>query len=80
MGESAGVTNKRVIIKIGFVRRRTSELLRHHVQAISVDQSVAGVIFGFGSLMLTGTGGVKDLFHNVMSPLESRKRIHGEAS
>lgn len=75
-----GVTNKRVIIKVGFVRRRTLELLLRHVEAISVDQSVAGRIFGFGSLTITGTGGVRELFHNVKAPLEFRRRIQGEAS
>ena len=75
-----GVTNKRVIIKVGFVRRRTLELLLRHVEAISVDQSVTGRILDFGSLTLTGTGGVKELFHNVRSPLEFRRRIQGAAS
>jgi uncharacterized membrane protein YdbT with pleckstrin-like domain len=37
-----GVTNKRVIIKVGFLRRKTLELLLRHVEAISVDQSVMG--------------------------------------
>ena len=35
-----GVTDKRVIIKIGLIRRRTLELLLRHVEAILVDQSV----------------------------------------
>jgi uncharacterized membrane protein YdbT with pleckstrin-like domain len=75
-----GVTNKRVVIKVGFVRRRTLELLLRHVEAISVDQTIAGRIFNFGSLTLTGTGGVKELFHNITSPLEFRRRIQGVAS
>jgi uncharacterized membrane protein YdbT with pleckstrin-like domain len=75
-----GVTNKRVIIKVGFLRRRTLELLLKHVEAISVDQSVTGRILGFGSITLTGTGGVKEVFHNISSPLEFRRQIQGEAS
>jgi uncharacterized membrane protein YdbT with pleckstrin-like domain len=75
-----GVTNKRVIIKVGFLRRRTLELLLRHVEAISVDQSVAGRSFGFGSITLTGTGGVREAFHNISSPLEFRRQIQGEAS
>jgi len=75
-----GVTNKRVIIKVGFVRHRTLELLLRHVEAISVDQSVAGRIFDFGSLTLTGTGGVKELFNNVTAPLEFGRRIQDEAT
>ncbi len=75
-----GVTNKRVIIKVGFLRRKTLELLLRHVEAISVDQSVAGRIFNYGSVTLTGTGGVREVFHNISAPLEFRRQIQGEAT
>jgi len=75
-----GVTTKRVIIKVGFLRRRTLELLLRQVEAISVEQSVLGRMFGFGWLTLTGTGGVHEVFHNISSPLELRRRIHGQAT
>jgi len=74
-----GVTNKRVIIKMGFLRRRTLELLLRQVEAISVDQSVLGRMLDFGSVTLTGTGGVREVFHNISAPLEFRRRIQGEA-
>ena len=74
------VTTKRVIIKVGFLRRRTLELLLRQVEAISVEQGVLGRIFGYGSLTLTGTGGVKEVFHNISSPLEFRRRIHEQAT
>jgi hypothetical protein len=73
-----GVTNKRVIIKVGFFRRRTLELLLRQVEAISVEQTVLGRTLGFGSVTLTGTGGVREVFHNISSPLEFRRRIHGQ--
>ena len=73
-----GVTNKRVIIKVGFFRRRTLELLLRQVEAISVEQSIVGRMLGFGSVTLTGTGGVKEVFHNISAPLEFRRRIHGQ--
>jgi len=75
-----GVTNKRVIIKVGFLRRKTLELLLRHVEAISVDQTVMGRFLNYGSVTLTGTGGVREVFHNISAPLEFRKRIQGEAS
>lgn len=75
-----GVTNKRVIIKVGFLRRKTLELLLRHVEAISVDQTVIGRFLNYGSVTLTGTGGVREVFHNISAPLEFRKRIQGEAS
>ncbi|PYN62919.1 MAG: MFS transporter permease [Candidatus Rokuibacteriota bacterium] len=75
-----GVTNKRVIIKTGFIRRHTLELLLRQVEAISVDQSLTGRLLGFGSLTLTGTGGVRELFHRVVDPLEFRRRIQGQTA
>jgi uncharacterized membrane protein YdbT with pleckstrin-like domain len=74
------VTNKRVIIKTGFLRRKTLELLLRHVETISVDQSVAGRLLNFGSVTLTGSGGVREVFDNISAPLEFRRRIQGEAS
>jgi len=75
-----GVTNKRVIIKVGFLRRKTLELLLRHVEAISVDQSVMGRLLNYGSVTLTGTGGVREVFHNISTPLEFRRQIQGGAS
>lgn len=75
-----GVTSKRVIIKVGFLRRKTLELMLRHVETISVDQNVAGRLLDYGSVTLTGTGGVREVFHNIAAPLELRRRIQGEAS
>ena len=74
------VTTKRVIIKVGVFRRRTLELLLRQVEAISVEQTVLGRILGFGSVTLTGTGGVREVFHNISSPLEFRRQIHSQAT
>lgn len=68
-----GVTNKRVIVKTGFIRR-------HTLEAISVDQSLTGRLLGFGSLTLTGTGGVREVFHRVVNPLEFRRQIQGQTA
>ncbi|HXG50640.1 MAG TPA: PH domain-containing protein [candidate division Zixibacteria bacterium] len=73
-----GVTTKRVIIKVGFLRRQTIELLLRQVEAIAVDQTVLGRILDFGSVTLTGTGDIKQVFHNISSPLEFRRRIHAQ--
>lgn len=75
-----GITNKRVIVKVGLIRRRTVELLLRHVEAISVDQSIGGRILGIGSVPLSGTSGVTERFDYVTDPLELRRQIQGLAS
>ena len=70
-----GVTTKRVIVKVGLVQRQTLELLLRQVEAISVDQSIMGRLFNYGSVTLSGTGGVRGVFHNIAAPLEFRRKI-----
>lgn len=68
------VTNKRVIIKMGVISRRSIELLLTKVEAITVDQTLVGRIFGYGSITLIGTGGTKEPFHLIADPLEFRRQ------
>ena len=75
-----GVTDKRMIVKVGFIRRRTLELLLRQVEALSVDQSLSGRMFDYGTITLSGTGGVREVFHRVREPLELRRRIQGQVA
>jgi hypothetical protein len=40
---------------------------------MQVEQGIIGRIFGFGSITVSGTGGVKNPFHKIADPLEFRK-------
>ena len=68
------ITNKRIIIKVGFISRRTLEMNLQKVESIVVDQSILGRVLGYGTIMVIGTGGTKEPFHNIVSPLEFRKQ------
>jgi uncharacterized membrane protein YdbT with pleckstrin-like domain len=74
------VTNKRVIVKVGLLQRRTLELLLTKVEAIAVTQSIAGQLFGCGTIMVTGTGGTREPFSNIRSPLEFRRAVQAASS
>ncbi len=69
------ITNKRIIIKQGFVSRRTMELNLNKVESVSVDQSIPGRILNYGSITVLGTGGTRERFANLAAPLEFRKRF-----
>jgi len=69
------VTNRRVIIKVGWLRRSSFELLLPKVESIAVDQSILGRIFGFGSIGVRGTGGSREWFPNIYAPLELRRSV-----
>ena len=70
-----GITNKRVIVKVGFISRNSIEVLLNKVEGIQVKQGILGRILGYGSITVSGTGGTKDPFHKISAPLEFRKKV-----
>lgn len=74
------ITNKRVLIKVGFIRRHSLEVLLHKVEGIGVNQSILGRLFRFGTIIISGTGGTKETFDQIASPLEFRKQVQAQLS
>lgn len=74
------VTDKRVIIKVGFIKRRTLETMLGKVEGVGVEQGILGRLLGFGTITVTGTGGTKEPFPNIARPLEFRRQIQGQVS
>ena len=71
------VTNKRVIIKVGWVKRRTVETMLSKVEGINVEQDLIGRILGYGTVVVTGTGGTKEQFTKIANPFEFRRQVQG---
>jgi uncharacterized membrane protein YdbT with pleckstrin-like domain len=67
-----GVTNKRVIVKIGFIHRKSVEVLLDKVESIQVNQGILGRILGFGSITIRGTGGTNEPFNKIAKPFDFR--------
>ena len=69
------VTNHRVIIKVGLVGRRTIEMLLTKIESIEVKETAGGRMFGYGTVVVIGTGGTPEPFDNVAHPLEFRSMV-----
>lgn len=69
------VTNKRVILKTGFIRNKTAEMFLAKVESVGVDQTVLGRMLGYGSIVIRGTGGSLEPFSDIARPLEFRRQI-----
>jgi len=69
------VTNKRVLIKTGLIRRHSLETLLSKIESIGVAQSILGRILGFGTIVISGTGGSKEPFHRIADPMMFRRRV-----
>ena len=69
------VTNKRVMMKAGVFTTRSVELFLNKVEAIAVDQSLLGKMFGYGSITITGSGGTHEAFSHIQGPMEFRRAV-----
>jgi uncharacterized membrane protein YdbT with pleckstrin-like domain len=69
------VTNKRVMMKTGVFSTRSVELLLNKIEAIAVHQTLGARMWGYGDIVVTGSGGTEEMFSNVQSPLELRRAV-----
>jgi len=70
-----GVTDKKVMFKTGWIRRKTDELYTKKIEGVDVVQSITGRMFGYGDLVFSGTGSQTVVFKWVPDPLEVKKAV-----
>lgn len=66
------VTDKRIIIKTGLIRRNSLEIFLRQVEGLYVDQGILGRILRYGTLSIIGTGGTKEPFQFIDDPMGFR--------
>ena len=69
------LTDRRVLAKTGLISRESIELLLSKVEGIQVKQGILGRLFGFGTVIVTGTGGSRSPFPGISQVLGFRKRV-----
>jgi len=74
------ITNRRLIIKTGGFGRHVLELLLQKVEAIRVEEPFVGRLFGYGSIVVSGTGGTKERFNSIADPMEFRNHVQNHAT
>ncbi len=70
-----GVTDKRVMIKTGFISRNTNETMLKKVEALNVDQGIIGRMLNYGTISVMGTGGTNNIFKGIKAPLDFRRKV-----
>ncbi len=70
------LTNKRVIAKMGFLRRSTIEQRLEMVDNIHVEQGILARMFGAGTVSLTGSGASRTPIRGIADPLRFRREVN----
>lgn len=69
------VTDRRVIVKRGLVRRYTIEMNMQKVESVDVEQTLLGRIFNYGNVTVRGTGSTFNTIRQIDAPLKLRSTI-----
>jgi uncharacterized membrane protein YdbT with pleckstrin-like domain len=69
------VTDRRVITKVGLIRRTTMEMNLSKVESVVVDQDILGRFLDYGTIVVKGTGGGMEPLATIDRPLDFRSRI-----
>lgn len=69
------VTDRRVIFKEGFVRRKTVEMNMTKVESVDVNQSILGRMFDYGDIIVRGTGHGLEPVHSIAHPIAFRNAV-----
>jgi len=75
-----GVTSKRVVRKSGLIMRDTTEIKLEKVESVSVQQGLLGRMFGYGTVIIAGSGGNSAVMKGVRNPLGFRALVDAAAS
>ena len=67
------VTSRRVIVKVGFIKRVTLELNHNRVEGLEVHQGVIPRIFNAGTIVVNGTGQSRQYIPFIAQPMEFRR-------
>lgn len=70
-----GVTDRRVLVKLGLVSRESLDQLLDKVEAVQVEQDILGRILGYGTVTVIGTGGTREAFPRISDPFAFRRAI-----
>jgi uncharacterized membrane protein YdbT with pleckstrin-like domain len=74
------VTNKRVIIKVGVISRRTIEINMSKVESVEINQDIVGRVLNYGTIIVIGTGGTREPFALISDPLAFRRAVQAQQS
>ncbi len=69
------VTDRRIILKRGLIRRHTVEMNMQKVESVDVDQTVIGRLFNYGNVTIRGTGSSFEKLRMIDSPLKLRTTV-----
>ncbi len=74
------VSNRRVLIRTGIIRRDSIEMLLEKIENITVRQNLWDRLFNAGDITIQGTGGGEEFFDDIRDPLVLRTQVQEQVA
>lgn len=72
---SITIKKRQVILRTGLIVRQTVDVPLTKIETIDIRQSILGSLLGYGTLLITGTGGTRHQVTFLQRPLTCRRYI-----
>ena len=72
------VSNQRVLLRTGLFSRRNVAVLLPRVESIAMEETLAGRILGYATVVVKGTGGTCERFDRIREPNKFRWQVQGQ--
>jgi len=69
------VTNKRVVLKTGVLKRKLIELQLNKSEGLKIEQGIVGRVFNFGTIKITSAG-VTENYSYLSKPFEFKRQVN----
>jgi len=70
------ITDKRIIIKRGWISRNNVEVDLNKVETVSTDQTFFGRIFNYGTIKVITSSGSRGIFEKIADPAAFQKTVN----
>jgi uncharacterized membrane protein YdbT with pleckstrin-like domain len=64
-----------IVLQTGFWVQQTIDLPMRRIESIDVTQTLFGTLFNFGDIIITGSGGTRQVIGPIENPLTCRRYI-----
>ena len=72
---SITIQKRNIILRKGMLVRQTVDIPLSKIESIDIRQTIMGSILNYGTIIITGTGGTKELINYLDQPLTCRRHI-----
>lgn len=69
------VTKHSIRVKVGVLVRQTINVPYSKIELIDLRQTILGAVLNYGTVIIVGTGGTRNVINNVSHPLRCRRYI-----